>query len=128
MSALRMCAYGVLILPRLRDANGLPLRQPLGNVLTERAKIIDAVQEELETEAPGWSLAPHYTGRYGLEKWRRGSTSTRWHTERFSVWPPIRPSGFGELQPHLPHAFNLSWQVACLVILRIIEPDNTAWA
>lgn len=124
MSALRMCAYGVLILPRLRDERGRPLKQPLGAILMERAKIIEAVSEELETELPGWAIAP-FGPRTG--RWRKRSSTGQWYTELFIVYPPPISSGFGELQPLLVDYDGVSWRQACMAILRIIEPDNTAW-
>jgi len=131
MSALRMCAYGVLVLPRLRDQFNRPLKQPLNGALTERAKIIDAVHEELEMDYPGWHIAPYAAGLYGrlppYKRWRRGSTSTKWYTEEFSVLHPPIITPFGEAQGAATFLTRVNWQNACITILKAVEPDNNAW-
>jgi len=131
MSALRMCAYGVLILPRIRDENNLPLRDgPVSNIITERAKIIGMVHEELSVDYPGWRIIPftsisrgYGSGRHPL---RPPHTSSEWNTDKFGVLAPPIKSGFGDLQPAVPVPHKRSWQDACIAILKQVERGNEA--
>ena len=128
MSALRMCAYGVLVLPRLRDQRGFPLRQVLPGIMTERAKIIGMVVDELNEDYPGRRILPFTSVSLGYgSDWRRGHTNTRWNTDNFGVLSPTIQTPFGPalLAQNITH--RVSWQEGCLTILRAVEHDNAAW-
>lgn len=129
MSALRMCAYGVLVLPRLRNQHGMPLKQIEPGVITERAKIIGMVIDELNADYPGWRILPFTSISLGYgSEYRRGHTSsTRWNTDSFGVLAPAIQTPFGPAQLAQQIAHKVSWREGCLTILRAVEPYNAAW-
>jgi len=128
MSALRMCAYGVLVLPRLRDQRGMPLRQVEPGILTERAKIIGMVTDELDEDYPGWRILPYMFILFGYGgNWRRGKTNNQWNTDNFGILSPPIITPFGPAQSAEQLLHKVTWQEACLGILRAVEPDNNAW-